>query len=177
MSDFVTPWTATCQASLSITNFQSLLKLLSIELVMPSNHLILCRPLLPLPSLSQHQGPFQWVSSLHQVAKVLEFPMSAFCAPLRLRLYGFSYQSWAYKCRQLVRRWWLFIGIKMLTWIWEQENIFKWMVLNGLIHQATPLLSKESERLLPLFLKIKEWSKNRGNRGLHLFHLPPLRSF
>ena len=43
----VTPWTAACQASLSITNSQSLLKLMSIELVMPSNHLILCRPLLP----------------------------------------------------------------------------------------------------------------------------------
>ena len=47
---FVTLWTAACQASLSITNSQSLLKLMSIELVMPSNHLILCRPLLLLPS-------------------------------------------------------------------------------------------------------------------------------
>ena len=48
---FVTPWTATHQASLSMTNSQSLLKLMSIELVMPSNHLILCRPLLLLPSI------------------------------------------------------------------------------------------------------------------------------
>ena len=48
---FVTPWTATRQASPSSTNSQSLLKLLSIELVMPSNHLILCRPLLLLPSI------------------------------------------------------------------------------------------------------------------------------
>ena len=46
---FVTPWTAAHQASLSITNSQSLLKLMSIKLVMPSNHLILCRPLLLLP--------------------------------------------------------------------------------------------------------------------------------
>ena len=46
---FATPWTAACQASLSITNSESLLKLMSIELVMPSNHLILCHPLL-LPS-------------------------------------------------------------------------------------------------------------------------------
>ena len=45
----VTPWTATCQASLSITNSQSSPKLMSIETVMPSNHLILCRPLLLLP--------------------------------------------------------------------------------------------------------------------------------
>ena len=46
---FVTPWTAACQASLSITNSQSSTKLLSIELVMPSSHLILCCPLLLLP--------------------------------------------------------------------------------------------------------------------------------
>ena len=48
---FVTPWTAAHQASLSITNSQSLLKLMSIESVMPSNHLILCHPLLLLPSI------------------------------------------------------------------------------------------------------------------------------
>ena len=46
-----TPWTAACQASLSITNSWSLPKLMSIELVMPSNHLMLCRPLLLLPSI------------------------------------------------------------------------------------------------------------------------------
>ena len=48
---FATPWTAAHQASLSITNSQSLLKLMSMELVMPSNHLILCHPLLLLPSV------------------------------------------------------------------------------------------------------------------------------
>ena len=48
---FVTPWTAACLASLSITNSQSLLKLMSIESVMPCNHLILCCPLLLLPSI------------------------------------------------------------------------------------------------------------------------------
>ena len=73
---FATPWTAACQASLSITNSQSLRKPMSIELVMPSNHLILISregssPSLPAFSLSQHQGLFQWISSLHQVAKVL----------------------------------------------------------------------------------------------------------
>ena len=51
MSDSATPWTAARQASLSITNSRSLLKLMSIKLVMPSNHLILCHPLLPLPSI------------------------------------------------------------------------------------------------------------------------------
>ena len=48
---FATPWMAACQASLSITNFWSLLKLMPIELVMPSNHLILCCPLLLPPSI------------------------------------------------------------------------------------------------------------------------------
>ena len=50
MSVFVNPWTAVCQTSLSVTISWSLLKLISIELVMPSNHLILCCPLL-LPSI------------------------------------------------------------------------------------------------------------------------------
>ena len=48
---FATPWSAARQASLSITNSQSLLKLMSVELVMPSNHYILCRPLLLAPSI------------------------------------------------------------------------------------------------------------------------------
>ena len=48
---FVTPWTAACQASLSITNSWNLLELMSVELVMPPNHLILCHPLLLLPSI------------------------------------------------------------------------------------------------------------------------------
>ena len=56
LSLFATPWTAARQASLSITISPSLLKLMSIELVMPSNHLILCRPLLLPPSIFQHQG-------------------------------------------------------------------------------------------------------------------------
>ena len=48
---FVMPWTAACRASLSFTISRSLCKLMSIELMMPSNHLILCHPLIPLPSI------------------------------------------------------------------------------------------------------------------------------
>ena len=48
---FATPWTAACQASLSVINSRSMIKLMSIESVMPSNHLILCCPLLLLPSI------------------------------------------------------------------------------------------------------------------------------
>ena len=70
---FVTPWTAAHQASLSITNSWSLLKLISIELVIPSNHLSSPSP--PAFDFSQHQGLFQWFSSLHQVTKVLEFQL------------------------------------------------------------------------------------------------------
>ena len=72
---FVTPWTTANQASLSIANIQSLLKLMSIELVMPSSHLILSSPSPPGPNPSQHQNLFQWVNSLHEVAKILEFQL------------------------------------------------------------------------------------------------------
>ena len=64
MSDSVTPWTAACQASLCIINSQSSLKLMSIESVMPSNHLILCCPLL-LPSISPSIRIFSNESVLH----------------------------------------------------------------------------------------------------------------
>ena len=62
---FVTPWTAARQASLSITNSRSLLKLTSIESVMPSNHLILCCPLLLLPSIFSSMRVFCKESILH----------------------------------------------------------------------------------------------------------------
>ena len=66
MSDsFVTPWTAACQASLSFTISQSLLKLTSIKSVMSSNHLILCRPLLLLPSIFPSIRVFSNESVLH----------------------------------------------------------------------------------------------------------------
>ena len=62
---FVTSWTAACQASLSVTNSQSLLKLMSIESVMPSNHLILCCPLFLPPSIFPSISFFSNESVLH----------------------------------------------------------------------------------------------------------------
>ena len=61
---FVTPWTAARQTSLSISNSQNLPKLMSIESVMPSNHLILCRPLLFLSSVFPSIGVFSNESAL-----------------------------------------------------------------------------------------------------------------
>ena len=62
---FVTPWAAARQASLSITNSWNLLKLMSIESVIPSNHLILCRPFLLLPSIFPSIGFFSSESVFH----------------------------------------------------------------------------------------------------------------
>ena len=65
MSNFCDPWTAVHQASLSIINSQNLLKLGSIESMMPSNHLILCRPFLLLPSIFPSISVFSNESTLH----------------------------------------------------------------------------------------------------------------
>ena len=62
---FMTPWTSACQASLSFTIFQSLLKLMSIESVLPSNHHILCCPLLLLPSIFRSIRVFSNELALH----------------------------------------------------------------------------------------------------------------
>ena len=72
---FAPPWIAAHQASLSITNSLSLLKLMSIKSVMPSSHLILCRPLLLLSPIPPSIRVFSNESTLHQVAKVLDFQL------------------------------------------------------------------------------------------------------
>ena len=74
---FATPWSAACQASLSITNSWSLLKL-SIASVMPSNHLIFCHPLLLLPSIFPSIRVFRWL-------KLLEFQASASVLPMNIQ--------------------------------------------------------------------------------------------
>ena len=72
---FVTPWTAPHQVSLSFSIAQSLLKLVSVELVMLFNHLIPSFPFPPAFSFSQQQGLFQWVGPSHQVARVLKLQL------------------------------------------------------------------------------------------------------
>ena len=80
------PWTAAHQASLSLTIAQSLLKIMSIESVMPSNTLILCLPL-QHQCLSHHQCLFKWVSSSHLVAKVFA-GVSASASVLPMNIQG-----------------------------------------------------------------------------------------
>jgi len=72
---FATPWTAAGQASLSITNSQSLLKLTSIKSVMPSNHLILCHPLLLMPSSGTQ------IKDIHAPSLILSVASAASCPP------------------------------------------------------------------------------------------------
>jgi len=79
MSDSATPWTSACQASQSITNFRSSLKLTSIKSVMPPSHLILCRPLLLLPPIPPSIRVFSSESTLcMRWAKYWSFSFSIF---------------------------------------------------------------------------------------------------
>ena len=85
VSDSLWPHELQNQASLSITNSQSLLKLMSIESVMPSNHLMLSSPSPPAFNLVQHQGLFQWVDSSHQVAKSMGASASTSVLPMNIQ--------------------------------------------------------------------------------------------
>ena len=76
---FATTWTEVCQTSLSFTISLSLPKLMSIQSVMLSNHLILCHPLLLMPSIFPSFRVFSNEWALHQVAKVLEFQLQHQC--------------------------------------------------------------------------------------------------
>ena len=85
VSDSVTPWTAACRASLSIINSQSLLKLMSIESVIPSNHLILCRPLLLLPQSFLASGSFQMSQFFASGGQSTGVPASASVLPMNIQ--------------------------------------------------------------------------------------------
>ena len=86
---FATPWTAASQASLSIPNSRSLLKLMSIESVMPSNHLILCPPLLFLPSVFPCIRVFSNESTLH-----IRWPKYWLAKTVQLNEVIFSEDGW-----------------------------------------------------------------------------------
>ena len=82
---FAIPWTAACQASLSTANSQTLLKLMSIESVMSSNHLILCRPLLLLPSVFPSIRVFSKESLLHIGGQNIGISASASVLPMNIQ--------------------------------------------------------------------------------------------
>ena len=82
---FATPWTAAHQASLTITNSQSLLKLMSIESVMPSNHLILCHPLLLPPSIFPASVSFQMSQFFTSGGQSIGVSASASVLPMNIQ--------------------------------------------------------------------------------------------
>ena len=128
VSDSVTPWTAAHQAFLSITNSRSLLKLMSIESVMPSNHLLLCRPLLLLPSIFPSirvfssesalwiRWPKDWsfsfsISPSNEYSGLISFRMD--CFDLLVVNIGIRLKEIRAKHLCKVGRW---IGIKTVLW-------------------------------------------------------------
>ena len=110
---FATSWTAALQASLSMTNSWSPPKPMSIESVMPSNH-PLSSPSPPAFNLSQHQGLFYWVSSSHQMVKVLEFQPSVLVFPVNIQ-YWFPL-GWTG---------WIFLQSKGLSRVFSNTTIQK----------------------------------------------------
>ena len=111
---FGTPWIAAGQASLSITNFRSSLKLTSIESVMPSSHLILCRPLLLLPLIPPSISHFQWVNSSHEMAKYWNFSFSIILSKEHPGLISFR-MDWLVSLQ---------LGDNIDgTWCWTQEEL------------------------------------------------------
>ena len=92
---FATPWTAAHQASLSVTNSQSLLKLMSIESVMPSNHLILCHPLLFLPSIFPSVRFFSSESIFTSGGQTIGVLTSASVLPMNIQdWFPLGFTSW-----------------------------------------------------------------------------------
>ena len=89
---FATPCTTACQTSLPIINSGSLLKRMSFESVMPSNHLILCCPLLLPASIFPSNRVFKWVSSSHQVA--ISIGVSSSTSVLLMNIHGWSPLGW-----------------------------------------------------------------------------------
>ena len=122
---FATPWTAVCQASLSFTISQSLLKLMSIESVMISNHFILCHPLLLLPSIFPSIRVFSNESALH------------------IRWQGIGASAVASVLPMNIQGWFPLglTGLILLTWPWVKpgSQTLEAQSLKPLSHWASPI--------------------------------------
>ena len=114
LSDSATPWTSACQASFSFTNSWSLLKLMSVESVMPSNHLILCRPLLLLPSIFPSIRAFSNESALHIRWPNIGVSASASVLPMNI-------QDWF----PLGLTGWIFLESKGLSRVFSNTTVQK----------------------------------------------------
>ena len=110
VSDSATPWIAAHQASLSITNSQSLFKLMSIESVMPFSHLILCRSLLLLPPIPTSIGSFPMSQLFASGGKSIGVSASASVLPMNA-------QDWCLRPSQKGRRNWTWITKRWLTFL------------------------------------------------------------
>ena len=126
---FATPWTAARQASLSISNSQSLPKFMSIELVMPSNHLILCHPVLLPPSIFPSIRVFSNESALHiRWPKYWSFMVHVLLKPGLENFEHYFTSVWD-ACNCVVV--WAFFGIAFL-WDWNENWHFPvlWSLLS-----------------------------------------------
>ena len=129
---FATPGIAACQPPLSSTISQSLFKFMSIESVMLSNHLILCCLLLLLPSIFPSISLFQWVGSLHQVAKVLGLSFSISPSNENSRLISFRIDWFDLLAIQGTLKSLLqhhsLIDLKLSYWrwlLWRKQTLYK----------------------------------------------------
>ena len=121
---FETPWTVARQAFLSITNSQSLLKLMSITSVMTSNHLLCC-PLLLLPSILPRIRVFQWVGSLHQVAKVLDIIMIGVIFIISVQIFTLVYILYLleHSINKLISTLVLAFGLPLINVLWGMNKM------------------------------------------------------
>ena len=116
VSNLCTPWTAPCEASPSFTLSQSFLKLMSIDSVMPSNHLILCCPLLLLSSIFPSIRVFS--SELAQGPSVLEIQLQ-----LQLPMHcQYTSKKKKKKCPQRASLLWAYVQMVVFAWVWVLQS-------------------------------------------------------
>ena len=136
---FATPWIAAHQASLSITNFWSSPKPMSIESLMPSNHLIpLLPPSPPALNLSQHQGLFKWVSSSHQVDWCWSWnsnTLATWCKELIHLKRPWCWERLRAGGEGDDRGWdgWI-ASLTQWTWLWLDSGSWWWTGRPGMLH-------------------------------------------
>ena len=139
---FATPWTAAHQASLSITNTWSLLRFMSIELVMPSNHLILCHPLLLLPSVFPSIRVFSNESVL-QISwpKYWSFSISPSSEYSGLNYFRVDYLDFL-AVQGTLKSLFKSINSLVLSFLDSPTHIHKWLLEKPLLWLDEPLLAK-----------------------------------